>query len=335
MRSIVRAGGIAMLCLTADSVTAQQSQSIDAYVVAQEIPRFALVVGVQHYNFLDPVPNALNDSAAAARAFRRAGFGTVIEIPDATSSMLETGIAHLLQLADRTKKPAVVAIFFAGHGFQSGIDNYIVPKDARLASLLEDSTPVGSVVAELSPREVGLTFLFLDACRTLTLSGSSPGGTPAVVRPGFAKVESIDRTVMSFASGFNQAALSKAEETAVNSPYTEGLLEHLNVEGASVAQILDGIYKWVKARTQDRQEPVPLAAAATSTIRFMPLVAPSELDAEEQHWRRVLAANRAYCVRDFLLSYPHSRFAVAALKWLSENPSSTLPRPGEPPCPQR
>ena len=260
---------------------------------------------------------------------------TVIEVPDATISALETGIGQLLQLADGPKRPAIIAIFFAGHGFQDGVDNFIVPKDAKLASLLRDSTAVSSVVAGLAPRKVGITFLFLDACRTLTLShANSENSAPATVRPGFGQVASFDGAVVSFAPGFNQAALSRADERAVNSPYTEGIQLHLNTE-AAVASVLGGIYRHVKIRTNDRQQPATLTQASIDTIRFMPLTAPTERDAEERQWQAVVTSNRRECVQNFLLSFPDSRFAISALKWLAEAPSSSSHGSGGDPCPQR
>ena len=322
-------------CVAHAGVRAQQSSPLENYLVEQPVPRIALVIGVQNYDHLDPVPNALNDLAVASSALRRAGFTTVIEEPDATGSRLRSSIKRLLQLVDRTERPAVVAIFFAGHGFQDGADNFIVPKDARPVSLVADSVPVMNVLFGLAPRKVGVTYMFLDACRTFTLL-TEPAGTEAAlpVRGGFSPVGSVNGTVLSFAPGFNQAALSKAQEGDINSPYSEALGLHLSREHVSVATMLSEVYTHVTIRTGDRQQPALSVQASTATIQFVPPTSAMEVEAEERHWRAVLATNRADCVKRFLISYPDSRFAVAALRWIVETPP-TSPQPGVVQCPQR
>ena len=330
---------LAALTLAAAGSTthAQQPPSPDNYLLAQEVPRFALVVGVQNYEHLDRVPNALNDMTTAAQAFRRAGFTTVFEEPDPTAPRLQTAIKQFTQLLDRTERPAVVAIFFAGHGFQDGDNSFIVPKDASPATLLDDSFPIANVVVTLAPRKVGITFLFIDACRTLTpLSRpASVNGAAIPARPGFGQLASFDGAVMSFAPGFNEAALSSAQQGDVNSPYTAGLGLHLSTVGLSVASALDNVYRYVRIRTGDRQHPMTLTQASTSTIRFVPLSADTDLQAEERHWRKTLEGNRAECVKDFLIAFPDSRFAISALRWLTETPGASSQQGGGASCPQR
>ena len=337
MKGLVAASAALAFWLAGIDIRAQEPRPVDNYLLAQDVPRFALVVGVQNYDQLDPVPNALNDLQVAANALRLAGFTTVIEEPDATAPRLQTAIDHLIQLVNKTERPAVVAIFFAGHGFQEGENNFIVPKDANPASLLDDSTPVANVVVKLAPRKVGITFVFLDACRTLSPLSRPETGTSAPIpaRPGFGQVASFDGAVLSFAPGYNQAALSKAHEGDLNSPYTEALGLHLNTEGAPLASALGKVYRHVKIRTGDRQQPATLTQASIDTIRFMPLSAPPEIEAEERHWRAVVASNRPECVKDFLISFPDSRFAISALRWLAETPSPSSHRLGGDPCPQR
>ena len=332
-RSAVSA--VLVVCLGAVNGRAQQPMPHENYLVQHPVPRIALAIGVQNYNHLDLVPNALNDLAIAASALRRAGFTTVLEEPDATGPRLHAAIKQLVQLVDRTERPAVVAIFFAGHGFQDGPDNFIVPKDAKPASLIADSVPVMNVLFGLAPRKVGITYMFLDACRTFTLLSEAPDGVAPPVRGGFSPVGGVNGTVLSFAPGFNQAALSKAHEGDINSPYSEALGLHLSTERVSVATMLSEVYTHVTIRTGDRQQPAQSVQASLATIQFVPPRSAAELDAEEHHWRAVLATNRAECVKRFQLSYPDSRFAVAALRWLAETPSPSSHQPGGEPCPQR
>ena len=327
----------AFLLLAAAEVAgrAQEPAPHENYLVPHPVPRIALAIGVQNYTHLPPVPNALNDLAVAASALRRAGFSTVLEAPDATGPLLRAAIKQLVQLVDKRERPAVVAIFFAGHGFQDGPDNFIVPMDAQPASLVDDSVPVMNVLFGLAPRKIGVTYMFLDACRTLALLPEVPAGAPPPVRGGFSPVGGVNGSILSFAPGFGQAALSKAHEGDVNSPYSEALGLHLSTERVSVATMLSDVYKHVTIKTGDRQHPAQAVQASLATLQFVPPRSPADLDAEERHWRAVLDTGRPQCVREFQLAYPDSRFATAALRWLAETPPPSSPQPGVASCPQR
>ena len=139
---------------------------IEDYLTAEEIPRYALAIGVEHYDYLERVPNALNDLDAAVEAFRRAGFSTILQLHDASLDAIRTSVKQLVQLVEGTERPAVVVIFFAGHGFQDREANFIVPRDAAPDDLQNGSVSVANIVVRLAPRRAGMNILFLDACRT-------------------------------------------------------------------------------------------------------------------------------------------------------------------------
>lgn len=315
---------------------AQNLPPIDNYVIADHVPRFALAIGVETYDHFDPVPNAENDRDAAIEAFEAADFDTVMTEPDPTLPKLQTVLRRLTQLAAQSGRPAVVAIFFAGHGFQEGTNNYIVPKDARPATLVEDSLKISNVLERLA-RSSGVTFVFLDACRTLSplVKPERPGGVQIPLKPGFAQAGNFAGTIQIFAAKWGQAALSKAHQDDRNSPYSAALRQFLNSPSDSIGTIYSNVFTWVRSRTNPEQEPEISAVSSTATIRFMPLSNPSDLLAEERHWRAVLATSRTACVKEFLNGYPDSRYAVAAVKWLAETAAASVNSLGGEVCPKR
>ena len=334
MRRAIVARAAFAAWLIGSPAAAQEPVSIDDYVIPQALPRFALAVGVQHYDFLDRVPNALNDLRSAVDALRRAGFITTESI-NPTGAELHLAIKQLIQLVNQKERPAVVAIFFAGHGFQDGAQNFLVPKDANPAAFCDNVINVPNTVVKLAPRSsAGVAFLFLDACRTLTPLSQAESTCPAP-EPGFGQVVSFDGAILSFAATYNQAALSSAHVHDEQSPYTEALSIHLNAEGESMASTLSAIYSHVKGRTGGRQTPEQQGVASTATIRFMPLTTQADLAAEERHWRATLATNRPECVNHFIDSYPDSRYTLAARKWLLDTGAPSSFPVGGHTCPKR
>jgi len=326
---------VALLMLGAAAVAAQEPRNPENYLLTETVPRFALAVGVENYDFFDRVPNALNDMEVAVTALKRAGFETVISEPDPTTERLYLAINRLAKMAVETQRPSVVAIYFAGHGFQEGTDNFIVPKDAKPATLLDDSIPVPNIISKFARRSesAGVSFLFLDACRTLTplVQPSRPGGRPIPVAPGFGQAANFPGAIQIFAAMHGEAALSQAFEGDVNSPYSQALQQNLNTPGDNIAATYSKVRNFVSARVN--QHPEMHTVASVATIRFMPLATSSEFEAEERHWRATLESNRLECVNEFIQAFPDSRYVVAALRWKAEN--SSRPTPGGNTCPQR
>ena len=336
MRRVIAPVALAAWLMVAPAA-AQQPLSIDDYVSGRDLPRFALAVGVQYYDFLDRVPNALNDLQSAADTLRRAGFITTESI-NPTGAELRLAIKQLIQLVNQKERPAVIAIYFAGHGFQDGAQNFLVPRDANPDAFCDSVVNVPNTVIKIAPRTAaGISFLFLDACRTLQpLSRpQSPESNCSAPQPGLGQVQNFDGAVLSFAATYNQAALSEAHVHDQQSPYTEALAIHLIAEGESMASTLSAIYSHVKERTGDRQIPEQQGLASTATIRFMPLHTQTDLEAEERHWRATLASNRPECVRRFINSYPDSRFTLAARKWLIDTGAPSSSPVGGHTCPKR
>jgi hypothetical protein len=326
------------LGLSGTLLTAHQPpvRPVDDYLATSDVARYALAVGVEHYDEFPNVPNAISDLNVAVAALQRANFSTMRVVPQATAAKFRTALGELTQLVDGRKRPAIVAIFFSGHGFQDGGDNFLVPMDARRAHLLEDSIDVADVVRRFVPRDAGVSILFLDACRTFTsLTSAAPQEGLDGRRPGFGQVRNFDGAVLGMAAGYDQAALSRAFEGDTNSPFTEALLHHLNRPELSVASMFGAVYGYVKLKTQDRQQPEILVRARIDTFGFMPRSDTAAWEAEARHWRATLETNRYDCVKGFLIDYPDSRFTASALKWLAEWPPGFPTTGGGVGCPTR
>ena len=338
MTTIQRAALVVMLALVSVPVHAQDPpRTLANYLVPQDVPRFALVIGVEHYDNFDHVPNALNDLETAGSALERAGFTTIRRLPDATMRAVFDGLKEITQLVEGHERPAIVVVFFAGHGFQDREVNYIVPKNASRESLIDDSIPISSIIVKLAPRRAGLAIFFLDACRTLNslLPDVETAEGPMRSHTGFWPVNNFDGAVLGFGPGFNQPALSRAHLDDQNSPYTTALKMFLNIPALSMSEMFGEIYTFVKLVTQERQQPEVLVRARVDKIGFMPKVSPEALLAEESHWRATLDTNRYDCVKAFTVNYPDSRFTNAALRWIAEIPPGVPTTGGGIGCPTR
>ena len=94
-------------------------------------PKYALVIGNGAYVDLPKLSNPVNDANDIAATLESMGF-TVEKILNGTLDQMETGISRLKNRLGAA--PNTYGFFFyAGHGVQSGGENYLIPVDANIS----------------------------------------------------------------------------------------------------------------------------------------------------------------------------------------------------------
>ena len=87
--------------------------------------RIALVIGNSDYEFVTPLANPVNDAADIRSALETLGFGVFV---GTNLSRVET--FELIEKFGEAREVADAALFyFAGHAFQVGGRNYLIPSD--------------------------------------------------------------------------------------------------------------------------------------------------------------------------------------------------------------
>ena len=99
-------------------------RSIDTETRAEK--RYALVIGNSAYSAIPDLPNARSDADVMAQFLRSQDY-VVHHHDDITKRGFEDVLRRILFDVD---KDTEVVVFFAGHGFQIGSENYLVPVDA-------------------------------------------------------------------------------------------------------------------------------------------------------------------------------------------------------------
>jgi uncharacterized caspase-like protein len=223
--------------------------------------RVALVVGNSAYLHAPPLRNPANDARAVSAALTRLGW-QVSEGLDQTRAQLE---ATRQAFAERAKGADAAVFFYAGHALQFAGQNYLVPVDADL-----ETEDLGPQLCELNAfmRALGLartSIVFLDACRTnpwadaLTRQIASgrtvhvqPGRGLKIVPRGLAKVSSKAGTLIAFATS---PGMTAADGDGAHSPFSGGLLEHLETPGLEVTELLRRVRASVQTETGGQQLP--------------------------------------------------------------------------------
>jgi hypothetical protein len=294
---------------------AQSSQTLinPSFEAAQRVPRVALVVGAEHYWSLPPVPNALHDAEIMSASLSSLGF-SVRTVLDPTTGEIADYVRELVSLAGDEHDPAIIVFFFAGHGYQNGQWNGIVPVNAPSNDPISVSIPVTNLITDLSGRDAGVALLFFDSCRTGGVSNAGGRDSPST-QIQIGALPSTARIFVGLSAKYGFPSFSGVSEHDPSSPFSIELSRFIVTQGVPFPLVYGKIQNSVQWDTHDAQSPDVVSGGdfggfyfgATTEIRVMEL----------SKWRDVLKSPRSECVHKYVNSHPDSPYLRSALRWLT------------------
>ena len=113
--------------------------------VALAAKRVALVVGNDQYANIPQLRKAVNDARAMNDTLKKLGFTVLV-----AENQNRKGLSETLLAFDRMiEKGDTAFFFFAGHGFEIGGENYLLPTDVPAATVgQEELIRDGAIAAE-------------------------------------------------------------------------------------------------------------------------------------------------------------------------------------------
>jgi tetratricopeptide (TPR) repeat protein len=214
--------------------------------------RIALVVGNGAYKAVPALENPPRDAKLIAASLKDVGFQTVTVANDLTrDKFFET----LKTFARDAEKADWAVIYYAGHGFEIGGVNYLVPVDARLA--VDKDAEKEAVALEQAIAAVGgarkLRLVMLDACRDNPFAANMQHTIELkLVDKGFSNIEP--------SAGFMVVYAAKHGETALDgeggdSPFAIAVARDLKEPRIEVRKLFDIVRDDVWTATKHVQQP--------------------------------------------------------------------------------
>ena len=160
---------------------------------------------------------------------------------------------------DKLANADVALFFYAGHGLQVGLQNYLVPIDAKLErerDLEFETVKLEFVLRQMEiEREGKTTIVILDACRDNPLARNlarSMGTRSAGIGRGLAAASTGLGTFIAYSTQPGNVAL---DGQGRNSPFTAALIKHMGVKGHNLPATMIEVRKEVVAATGGAQVP--------------------------------------------------------------------------------
>lgn len=227
----------------------------------------ALVIGQSDYRHLSPLVNPVNDAQAISGLLRQLGFSVSIAENRNSSELIE----DIGQFGEGAKGSDVVLVYYSGHGFEAGGQNFLTATDVDPASLEAGSGayPLSGLLETLR-KNSKVVILLLDACRTNPFpadttikTGDAPNGeivgdAGLGVPRGAALLASSDGAdslgeVIGFAAEPGRVALDG--EAGGYSPFAAALIKHFSAGERRFSDIMTMVTEEVYLKTRTRQRP--------------------------------------------------------------------------------
>ena len=311
---------------------------------SQTPKRFALVIGNDSYQTVEPLKNARNDARAFAQTMREAKFEVIAQ--DDLSREQFWGVID--KVKGRMNKGDELVFYFAGHGVQIGANQYLLPVDIPVPDsdrqVERSAIPLVEVLDSFSDARVSV--FVIDACRDNPFpkrSTRSIGGTRGLSRP-----EPTTGQIVILSAGRDQKALDSIPgRSSQNGLFTHELIQVIRNGNPEVRSAFETVKERVddvarKANHQQRpavshdlrgnfffypesRQALVANIAPAPALRIEPRLATDE-EIEAQAWDDAQRANTFVAYQAFITAYPNGRYSGRARIVLAAlSPSRPIP----------
>ncbi len=214
--------------------------------------RVALLIGNGAYNDWEwpSLKNAVNDIDYVCEAFARAGISPRI-VRNADMPALD---AALTSFAAEAKGAKSVIIYYAGHGFEYGGRNWLVPMEAppatRRADIEKRYLSIEQAVKRVVPPGA-FTLLFVDACRTaepvVRIEDVDVAAGDAASAP--LGLLDIGQGAVFYSTAKGRPALDFAPVGSSVSPFAAAVVKELGIPGLEISDYFKIVSREVYKRT--------------------------------------------------------------------------------------
>jgi tetratricopeptide (TPR) repeat protein len=223
-----------------------------APAATDKVRKIALIIGNGAYKNVQELGNPPRDAKLIAAALKDVGFQTVTLSNDLTrDKFFET----LRAFADDAEKADWAVVYYAGHGFEIGGVNYLVPVDARLAADKDAETE--AVALEQVIAAVGgarkLRLVMLDACRDNPFAPTMQRTMEfKLVDKGFSNIEPAAGFMVVYAAKHGETAL---DGDGVDSPFATAVARDIKEPHVEVRKLFDLVRDDVWSASRHQQQP--------------------------------------------------------------------------------
>lgn len=226
--------------------------------------RIALVIGNERYKGrMGELSNPANDASLIAFTLRSLGFD-VETVRDGDQRAMKEAIRRLGDRLATAGDNATGLFYYAGHGFQSGGRNFLIPVGSQIdaeSDLELEAVRADAVLAQLEESYVSTRIVILDACRNMPLRRRKRDGMS-----GLARMEMANGSFIAYSTSPGSTA---DDGDGFNSPFAESLAEQMLVPNREIESMFREVRRQVVEKTNGDQVPWN-SSSLLDTLQFAP-----------------------------------------------------------------
>ncbi|TGQ52726.1 peptidase C14 caspase catalytic subunit p20 [Mesorhizobium sp. M1C.F.Ca.ET.193.01.1.1] len=215
--------------------------------------RVAFVIGNSGYRDIPALKNPDKDAADVSNTFRLAGFDVFVA-KDLTKLQFEEQFRNYLAAADGAD---LAVVYYSGHGFQIGGENFLIPVDASLkdaADIEVQAIKLDDVLQQLRSKSK-IQVIILDACRNNPFPRKDYWLRDQLIAAGgagLAQVKSSLNTLIAFATEPGAVAY---DGTGDLSPFSSAFSRRALAPNQEIRTVMSAVRRDVVKATDGKQVP--------------------------------------------------------------------------------
>ncbi|WP_096458062.1 caspase family protein [Mesorhizobium sp. 113-1-2] len=269
--------------------------------------RVALVIGNSQYQQIPALKNPDKDAEDVSNTFRQAGFDVFVA-KDVTKLQFEEKFRNYLAAADGAD---LAVVYYSGHGFQIGGENFLIPVDASLkdaADMEVQTIRLDDVLQQLRTKSK-IQMIILDACRNDPFPRKDywlrdqlivSGGT------GLAQVTGSQNALIAFATEPGSVAYDGSGDL---SPFSSAFSRRALAPNQEIRAVMAAVRRDVVKATNGRQVPWENSSLIDDVVLMREaeqpaLPAPDAQQSQQVAERGIQAAAAAEAIENHDISVP-------------------------------
>lgn len=215
--------------------------------------RVALVIGNSEYREIPALKNPDKDAEDVSNTFRLAGFDVFVA-KDLTKIEFEKQFRNYLAAADGAD---LAIVYYSGHGFQIGGENFLIPVDASLTNAADievQAVKLDDVLQQLRAKSK-IQVIILDACRNNPFPRKDYWLRDQLITAGdtgLAQVKSSLNTLIAFATEPGAVAYDGSGDL---SPFSSAFSRRALAPNQEIRSVMAAVRRDVVEATAGKQVP--------------------------------------------------------------------------------
>jgi uncharacterized caspase-like protein len=230
------------------------STVLPSRALAEEAPRrVALVIANEDYAGADRLQTPVSDARLIGSELAGMGYNVDLET-NRTRAQMAGDLARFSRVAAGAR---VAVLYYAGHGFEVGGENYLIPVDVPAVRDLDQDKartlgiPLRYALMRASEGNPQTLVALLDACRTTPARGASPTRSFTAERAATGRFVAYS----SAAGGEALDSMRALGRPIDHSPFAFFLAQHLTDPQASIVDVMQQVQADVATATNGAQRP--------------------------------------------------------------------------------